>query len=184
VCSSNDAIKRRISHYRSVSCLFVGIVIMMVLVEAAAYSEHLFASPLSPAAGEKMEEMQCSNFVSLSAYDSNHDYLGKINDGATFKLGKPVFVQANLTWTRDLNGIYCNYTVIIEIRNSDSLETVVLSSVQTDSASLASNNLAIETYWMPNQKANYTLLIFLQKSEDLFKTPIQSPAVSVNIHVI
>jgi hypothetical protein len=183
VCSSNR-ISNRINCYGSVACLLVEAVVMMmmVLVEAAVYPENLFASPLPSAAGENME-MQCSSLASLSAYNSSHDYLGKIKDGTTFKLGEPVFLQANFTSTQDLNGIYCYYTVIIEIRNSDSLETVVLSDVQTNSGAWATNNLAIETYWKPNQKANYTILVFLQKSEDIFKTPVQTPVVSVRVHV-
>lgn len=183
--SSNSTI-----HDRSASLLAGVAAAIMIVIVAAAYPGHSLASPQLSAAGGMQNNNNDDNnikFTSLSAYDSNHGYLGQIKDNKIFKSGEPVFIQANFTNPGDPAGNNNNYLVIIEVRNGDTSETVALSSVQAKFAG-AGNNLAVETYWKPlDQKAShqyYTILVFLQKLEDLNKTPIQPPVVSARVQVV
>lgn len=130
------------------------------------------------AAGEMPQDS--IKLASLSAYDSNHDYLGKV-DGIVFKAGEPVFIEANFTNQGDPAGDY--YQVVIEVRNDDTSETAALSSVKTNFAEQA-GSLAVETYWKPDHKADYTVLVFLQKLEDLGKTPVLPPLASVRVQAV
>lgn len=144
---------------------------------AIAYAAYLPSN--SSAAGEMMTQ-DSIKLASLSAYDSNHDYLGKV-DGIVFKAGEPVFIEANFTNQGGPAGDY--YQVVIEVRNDDTSETAALSSVKTNFAGQA-GNMTVETYWKPDHKADYTVLVFLQKLEDLGKTPVLPPLASVRVQAV
>ncbi|MEO9362729.1 MAG: hypothetical protein ABI348_02395, partial [Nitrososphaera sp.] len=135
--------------------------------------------PANPHAAGEMTQDRSVRLASLSAYDSNHDYLGKVKDDVTFfKAGEPVFIQANFTNPGGPAGDHY-YLVVIEVRNDDTSETAALSSVKFAGQG---SSLAVETYWKPDHKAGYyTVLVFLQKLEDLGKTPVLPPVASVRV---
>jgi hypothetical protein len=181
----------------------------VIIIVAAACPGHLLASSPLSAAGETMamkdndddnnnDDAIIIKFASLSAYDSRHDYLGKIKDNTTFKSGDPVFLQANFTTLGDPTGTSNNndhYTVVIEVRNSEAPETVALSSVQTklDAAGGAApaadnnnnssnNNLAVETSGSRAKKP-ITRYWFLAKVRGPHKTSVPPPVASVRVQV-
>ncbi|AIF82178.1 hypothetical protein NTE_00094 [Candidatus Nitrososphaera evergladensis SR1] len=181
--------KQNIAQYNDTHRSVVAFLLLAVaatIIAAAAYPEYSLVNLQRLAAGEMMlpdsNNVVIVKFTSLSAYDSNHNYLGNIKDNMTFRFGEPVFLQANFTNSKSPSGNN-NYLAIIEVRNSNTSETMVFSSVQTEKFAEA-GNLAIGTYWKPDQKASYTILVFLlQKPEDLNKTPIQPPISSVRVQV-
>ncbi|MEM2140666.1 MAG: hypothetical protein QXJ74_10250 [Nitrososphaera sp.] len=117
------------------------------------------------------------NLVSVKAYDINHDLIGEVESGQSFKVDQPVLIQTEFS-NPDANSR--EHIITSEIRGNSGTEA--LTTVRVDIA--ASGDASVEVYWQPEEIGNYDLLIFAFEPEDLNRGPVIEPLKMIRLSVI
>ncbi|MGH9993502.1 MAG: hypothetical protein ACREBU_02200 [Nitrososphaera sp.] len=149
--------------------------VIAVTAAAVAYWVGFSMSPVHNPGANATDGASKLDLDSITAYDSSHSLIGKVEPNQSFKVNQAVFVQANFS-SQNTD----EYILVSEIRGPNG--TSVLSTVQGTIA--GSGYLSVEIYWRPVQIGDYDLLVFHLLPEELTRGPVVPPVAMIPLKVV
>jgi hypothetical protein len=118
--------------------------------------------------------------TSLIALTGTSERISEVTKDMEFKLGAPVFIQAN--FENHNEAAISNHTIVIDIKSNDGGENESIANFRGDIA--AGSSIAIESYWKPAKVGNYIVTVFSMTLEEQTATVPVSPVAAIPIKVV
>ena len=147
---------------------------------ASTFTAPVNQSTAKMEAGTVNESSIRPTLTSLVALTGTGKRISEVADGMEFKLGIPVFIQANF---ENQNGAeISNHTIIIDVKSRDGAGNESVANFRGGIA--AGSSASIESYWQPAEAGDYVVTVFSMTPEDLTSTVPISPAVAITVRVV
>lgn len=117
--------------------------------------------------------------TSIIALNSSRETIGEVAPQMEFRLGSPVFIQANFANNNEVD--ITQHTITMGVRSQNGGDENIVSF----NGSIARGaSVALEFYWQPDRTGDFTIVVFSMTPGDLDSTQPAKPVAEIPVRVV
>jgi hypothetical protein len=117
--------------------------------------------------------------TSVIALNSSREMIGEVVPQMEFKLGNPVFIQANFANSNEAD--ITQHTIIMGLRSQNGGDE---NAVSFNGGIPRDASIALEFYWQPDRTGDFTIIVFSMTPGDLDSTQPAEPVAAIPVRVV
>jgi hypothetical protein len=119
---------------------------------------------------------------SIVALNDSRGMIGEVVPQMKFKLGSPVFIQANFANNNEAD--ITQHTITIGLRSQSGGDLRDENVVSFNGGIARGSSIALEFYWQPDRAGDFTIVVFSMTPGDLASTQDVKPVAEIPVRVI
>lgn len=120
--------------------------------------------------------------TSIVALNGSRGMIGEVAPQMEFKLGRPVFIQANFANNNEAD--ITQHTITMGLRSQSGGDLRDENVVSFNGGIARDSSIALEFYWQPDRAGDFTIVVFSMTPGDLDSTQPVKPVAEIPVRVI
>ncbi|HEX2557613.1 MAG TPA: hypothetical protein VHK86_04765 [Nitrososphaera sp.] len=116
---------------------------------------------------------------SIVALNGSREIIGEVAPQMEFKLGSPVFIQANFANNNEAD--ITQHAITMDLRSQNGGDE---NTVSFNGGIARGTSIALEFYWQPDRTGDFTIVVFSMTPGDLHSTQPVKPVAAIPVRVV